>query len=94
MILVLPDIIKAFKESLGIKGTGIQFGAGTLFGAAAAVGGGGFGLATRFLGMGHQFTFLAQTGFGQAVLGKIPGGKGLAQRLRPAPSQPQGGGGS
>jgi len=78
LILVIPDIVKAFKEAAGIKGTGIQFGIGTFFGAATAVGAGAFGSYTRFSGLSYQAAFLPESIRG--FIRRIPGGEFFARK--------------
>jgi len=56
LIILIPDLVKAAKEALGIKELPINFGVGTFFGGAGAVAGGGMGLlgqvSTMSLGLG------------------------------------------
>ncbi len=48
LILMIPDLVKAAKESLGIKEAPIPFGIGTFFGGAGAVVGSATGLLGQF----------------------------------------------
>ncbi len=52
IVLITPDLIKSFKESLGAKGIGIEIGLGTFFGGVGA----GWAGAKTGLGMFTSFT--------------------------------------
>ena len=43
IVLIIPDLIKLFKELLGVKGIGVEIGLGTFFGGVGAVYGGAMG---------------------------------------------------
>lgn len=53
MLLVIPDMIKAFKAALGVKESPIKFGLGMFFGGASGIGGAGMEQLSKFGYMGH-----------------------------------------
>ena len=83
IILIIPNIVKAVKELLGIKGVaGLGFGPGVFFAGAGAVVGGGLGLLSQFGSLS-----LAMPGLRRWVGGKIPFfGEGLKQTQAEAAS--------
>jgi preprotein translocase subunit SecG len=78
IVLILPDLIKLFKESIGAKGMGVEIGLGTFFGGFGAAWGGGMGAL-------QQFSSLLQVpGIGNFITTKLgPAGKWIKQNLMP-----------
>lgn len=73
IILLIPDLIKAMRQTLGIKDSPVQFGMSTLFGAAGMAAAGGSGLWSKYLDYRYKFGTLPQKT--QRFLQKIPGFK-------------------
>jgi len=75
LIFVTPDLIKSFKEMLGAKGMGVNFGIGTLFGGGQALASGGMGLIGGFSSIALAFPGLRGMipGAGGGFMGKLMG---------------------
>ena len=72
MLLLIPDLIKAYKGMMGVKDSPVRFGLGTFFGGVSGAGGTGMEYLGKFgslsLGLDH---------IKRGPLGKLlPGGKG------------------
>ena len=77
IVLILPDLIKLFKESIGAKGIGVEIGLGTFFGGVGAAWGGGMGAL-------QQFSSLVQVpGIGNLITNLGPVGKWIKQNFIP-----------
>jgi hypothetical protein len=77
IVLILPDLIKLFKESIGAKGMGVEIGLGTFFAGAGAAWGGGMGAL-------QQFSSLVQVpGIGNLITNLGPAGKWIKQNFIP-----------
>jgi hypothetical protein len=74
IVLILPDLIKLFKESMGAKGVGVEIGLGTFFGGLGAAWGGaqaGMGMFSSFAQAPFIGTWLHQRAGGEDTLGKM-----------------------
>mgnify|MGYP001112638779 CR=1 FL=1 len=76
IVLIIPDLIKLFKESLGAKGMGVEIGLGTFFGGLGAAYGGGMGAL-------QQFSSLLQVPGIGSLIAKTGAGRWLKQQLIP-----------
>jgi len=86
IVLILPDLIKLFKESLGAKGVGVEIGLGTFFGGVGAAWGG----AQAGLGMFSSFAQVPLIGpwlHEQARQGKGALGSFLKNMLGPSQAE-------
>jgi hypothetical protein len=72
LILIIPQLVKLFKEAVGLKGVGVQFGVGTFFGGVTGVTGGVSAGLSRYGSLSLGINALRQGPFGES-LGKIPG---------------------
>lgn len=85
LLFLIPDIIKAVREAMGIKPSPLSFGAGLFFGGAAGAG----GTATEYIGRYGSLRFglnQLQGGF----IGKMFGRKGNEGQQRGGPPPPLG----
>jgi hypothetical protein len=74
IVLILPDLIKLFKESMGAKGVGVEIGLGTFFGGLGAAWGGaqaGMGMFSSFAQAPFIGTWLHQRAGEEDTLGKM-----------------------
>jgi len=74
IVLITPDLIKIFKESLGAKGVGVEIGLGTFFGGVGAAWGGaqaGMGMFSSFAQAPFIGTWLHQRAGKEDTLGKM-----------------------
>jgi len=74
IVLITPDLIKLFKESMGAKGVGVEIGLGTFFGGLGAAWGGaqaGMGMFSSFAQAPFIGTWLHQRAGQEDTLGKM-----------------------
>jgi hypothetical protein len=86
IVLITPDLIKLFKESIGAKGMGVEIGLGTFFGGLGAAWGGaqaGLGMFSSFA----QFPLIGPWLHEQAREGKGALGPFLKNMLGPSQAE-------
>ena len=72
LIILIPDFVKVTKEAFGIKDIPINFGLGTFFGGAAALGGGALGLTGQFGSMTLALGAFGPQGIFKDIGKKLP----------------------
>jgi hypothetical protein len=73
ILFLIPDLVKKMRELVGIKDTGISFGAGTFFGGIAGLGGAATGGLTKLGGIGYQAQYMGKIPFvGPILQEKLP----------------------